>query len=147
MPFKWFVNSFHSYFVKLWEDFLSLYRFITHDEETKTIEFVFSKYKEWVNSFLDLSSMRQEYQNSTPYLHCLVYHIPYFVVTYGKLVNYSGQGVEKINDDIKKIHHSNTNKYDATIDALKMRKRIEYLKTDGCERIKRDYNKTRGSVG
>ena len=22
-----------------------------------------------------------------------------------------------------------------------MRKRIEYLKTDGCERIKRDYNK------
>jgi hypothetical protein len=32
-------------------------------------------------------------------------------------------------------------RYDATIDALKERKRIEYLKTDGCERIKRDYNK------
>jgi hypothetical protein len=92
----------HSKTVKLWEDFLSLYRFITHDEETKTIEFVFSKCKEWVNSFLDLGSMRQGYQNITPYLHCLVYHIPYFVVTYGKLVNYSGQGIEKINDDIKK---------------------------------------------
>ena len=90
-------------------------------------EFVFSKCKEWVNSLLDLGSMCQGYQNNTPYLHCLVYHIPYCVVTYGKLVNYSGQGVEKINDDIKKIHQSKTNKYDATIDALKVRKRIEYL--------------------
>jgi hypothetical protein len=42
---------------------------------------------------------------------------------------------------IKKIHQSETNNYDATIDALKVRKRIEYFKTDGCERIKRDYNK------
>jgi hypothetical protein len=92
----------HSKTVKLWEDFLSLYRFITHDEETKTIEFVFSKCKEWVNSFLDLGSMCQGYQNITLYLHCLVYHIPYVVVTYGKLVNYSGQGVEKIDDDTKK---------------------------------------------
>jgi hypothetical protein len=41
----------------------------------------------------------------------------------------------------KDLHQSNTNKYDGTIDALKVRKRIEYLKTDGCERIKRDYNK------
>jgi hypothetical protein len=49
----------HSKTVKLWEDLLSLYRFITHDEETKTIEFVFNKCKEWVNSFLDLGSMRQ----------------------------------------------------------------------------------------
>ena len=53
----------------------------------------------------------------------------------------AGKGLKKINDDIKKIHQSKTNKYDATIDALKVRKRIEYLKTDGCERIKRDYNK------
>ena len=66
---------------------------------------------------------------------------PNTLIQYGKLVNNSGQGVEKINDDIKKIHQSETNNYDATIDALKVRKRIEYLKTDGCERIKRDYNK------
>ena len=66
---------------------------------------------------------------------------PNTLIQYGKLVNNSGQGVEKINDDNKKIHQSKTNKYNATIDALKVRKRIEYLKTDGCERIKRDYNK------
>jgi hypothetical protein len=49
-----------------------------------------------------------------------------------------GKGLKKIDDDVKKNHQSKTNKYDATIDALKVRKRIEYLKTDGCERIKRE---------
>ena len=48
---------------------------------------------------------------------------------------------------LKKNHQSKTNKYDATIDALKVRKRIEYLKTDGCERIKRDYNKNLKDIG
>jgi hypothetical protein len=28
------------------------------------------------------------------------------LIQYGKLVNNSGQGVEKINDDIQKIHHN-----------------------------------------
>ena len=59
LPWKIFFSihhNTHSKTDKLWEDFLPLYRFITHDEETKTIEFVFSKYKEWVNSFLDLGS-------------------------------------------------------------------------------------------
>jgi hypothetical protein len=59
---------------------------------------------------------------------------PNTLIQYGKLVNNSGQRVEKINDDIKKIHQSKTNNYDATIDAVKVIKRIEYLKTDGCER-------------
>jgi len=72
----------------------------------------------------------------------LAYHVVFFLNRFGKLVNYSGQGVEKINDDIKKIHQSKTNKYDATVDALKVRKRIEYLKLDGCERTKRDYTKS-----
>ena len=57
---------------------------------------------------------------------------PNTLIQYGKLVNYSWQGVEKINDDIKKIHQSKTNKYDATIEALKVRKRIKYLKIDDC---------------
>jgi hypothetical protein len=39
------------------------------------------------------------------------------------------------------FYHQDLLIYDATIDALKVSKRIEYLKTDGCERIKRDYNK------
>jgi hypothetical protein len=46
---------------------------------------------------------------------------------YGKLLRFSGQGVENINDDIKKNHHSKTNKWDTTVDALQVRKRIEHL--------------------
>jgi hypothetical protein len=63
----------------------------------------------------------------TPYKHCLVYHVPFFTKKYGKHLRFSGQGVEKINDDIQKIHHSKTNKWDATVDALQVRKRIERL--------------------
>jgi len=85
--------------------------------------------------------MRQGYSTVTPYIHCLTYHVPFFVVRYGKLVKFSGQGVEKINDDIKRIHQSKSNKYDACLDALKIRKRIEFLHSDGCEREKREYVK------
>ena len=74
-------------------------------------------------------------------MHCLVYHVPYFTKTYGKLIRFSGQGVEKINDDVKKIHHSKTNKWDATLDALQVRKRVEHLASENCEREKRTYHK------
>jgi hypothetical protein len=58
---------------------------------------------------------------------------------YGKLLRFSGQGVEKINDDIKKNHHSKTNKWNATVDVLQVRKRIEHLTSENCERDKRNY--------
>jgi hypothetical protein len=45
-------------------------------------------------------------------------------------------------DDIKKIHHSKTNKWDATVDALEVRKRIEHLTSENCERDKRNYTKS-----
>jgi hypothetical protein len=44
-------------------------------------------------------------------MHCLVYHVPFFTKKYGKPLRFSGQGVEQINDDRKKIHHSKTVKY------------------------------------
>ncbi|CAC5386757.1 unnamed protein product [Mytilus coruscus] len=78
-------------------------------------------------------------------MHCLVYHAPILTQKYGRLVKFSGQGVEKINDDIKTIHHSKTNKWDATLDVLQVRKRIKYLTSENCEREKRNYNKTSDS--
>ena len=35
-------------------------------------------------------------------MHCLVYHVPFFTKMYGQLLRFSGQGVEKTNDDIRK---------------------------------------------
>ena len=41
----------------------------------------------------------------------------------------------------KKIHHSKRNKWDTTVDALQVRKRIEHLTSENCERDKRNYTK------
>ena len=85
---------------------------------------------------------RKGFYSLTPYKHCLVYHVLFFTKKYGKLLRFSGQGVEKINDDIKKIHHSKTYKWDATIDTLQVRKMIEHLTSENCERDKRNYTKS-----
>jgi hypothetical protein len=45
---------------------------------------------------------RKSFDSVTPYMHCLVYHVLFFTKKYGKLLRFSGQGVEQINDDIKK---------------------------------------------
>jgi hypothetical protein len=52
----------------------------------------------------------------------------------------SGQGIEKLNDDIKMIYHRKSNKHDATAEAMKVvfRKR---LLAQQCPRIKRKYQK------
>jgi hypothetical protein len=34
-------------------------------------------------------------QNVTPYMHCLAYHIPFFILSFGCIKKFSGQGVEK----------------------------------------------------
>jgi hypothetical protein len=75
-------------------------------------------------------------------MHCLAYDVPFFTKKYGKLLRFSGQGVENINDDINKNHHSKTNKWDTTVDALQVRKRIEHLISENCERDKRNYTKS-----
>ena len=85
---------------------------------------------------------RKGFYSFTPYKHCLVYHVLFFTKKYGKLLRFSGQGVEKINDDIKKIHHSKTYKWDATIDTLQVRKMIMHLTSENCERDKRNYTKS-----
>jgi hypothetical protein len=72
--------------------------------EFSNVEDIFEKCKGWVNDFLALGSLgRKGFDSVTPYMHCLVYHVPFFTKKYGKLLRFSGQGVEKINDDIKKI--------------------------------------------
>jgi hypothetical protein len=64
-----------------------------------------------------VSLVRKGFDSVTPYMHCLVYHVPFFTKKYGK-----------------KIHHSKTNKWDATVDALQVRKRIEHLTSENCKR-------------
>ena len=72
---------------------------------------IIEKCKGWVNDFLALRSLgRKGFDSVTPYMHFPVCHVPFFTKKYGKHLRFSGQGMEKINDDIKQIHHSKTNK-------------------------------------
>ena len=41
--------------------------------------------------------------------------------------NYLIQGVEKLNDDCRRIHLRRSNKWDAPVDVLRVGKRVEYL--------------------
>ena len=127
------------------EETLNSFQFNTGS--SNTLVSIFSVFwnvrSRWVNDFLALGSLgRNDFDSVTSYMHCLVYHVPFFTKKYGKLLRFSGQGVEKINDDIKKNIHSKTNKWDATVDALQVRKRIEHLTSENCERAKRNYTKS-----
>jgi hypothetical protein len=107
----------HDHAVKIWSSFLNLYRFLTLEiHEFYNIEDIFEKCKGWVNDFLALGSLgRKGFDSVTPYMHCLVYHVPFFTKKYGKLFCFSGQGV---------------------------RKRIEHLTSENCARDKRNYTKS-----
>jgi hypothetical protein len=59
--------------------------------------------------------------------------------TYGSIKQFTGQGVQKSNDDIKMIYHRKTNKHCATVEALRVRQRRNMLKQ--YARVKRKYGK------
>ena len=115
--------------VKLWKEFYFIYTLVT-DPSSKMFESqeVFAQIQHFMSGFLKIGAMKREgYQpkNVTPYLHVLLYHIPFFVGKYGSLSEFSGQGVEKTNEILKQIHQTKSNKLDATMDALVVRKRME----------------------
>ena len=125
--------------------FLSLYRFVTLNiHEFSNIEDILEKCKGWVNDFLALGSLGRKCV--TPYMHCLAYHVPFFTKKYGKLLRFSEQGIEKIYDDITNIYHSKTNKWDAKVDTLQVRKRIEHWHQRTARVIRETTPKVRTSI-
>ena len=64
--------------------------------EFSNIEDIYEKFKEWVNEFLAFGSLgRKGFDSVTSYMHCLVCHAPFYTKKYGKLLRFSGQGVER----------------------------------------------------
>ena len=83
----------HDHTVKIWSSFLNLYRFVTFSN----IEDIFEKCKRWVNDFLALGSLgRKGFDSVTPYMHCLVYHVPFFTKKVWK--SFTLQWVERRKD-------------------------------------------------
>ena len=131
--------------IKLWDDFKYIYETISDKKRTDfCAESVFEKTQSFVIGFLTIGRKKREgYQpsNVTPYLHTLVYRVPYFLQHDGSLLKFSGQGVEKTNDVIKHIYHGKTNKTDPTSDALIVRKRMELGFQNELSRVNGNYDK------
>ena len=68
----------------------------------------------------------------------LCYHLPFFLETSG-VKKFTGQGVEKMNDIIRRIYHLKSNKYDVCKDGLLAVKRIDDLQDH--ERKPRPYTR------
>ena len=128
--------------VKLWQDFYALYVFLcSQNSENFTAGEIFCKSKSWLELFLSIERKGYLKCNVTPYMHCLVYHVPYFISMYGSLERFSNQGVEKNNDVIKMIHQRKSSKWDGPTEALRVRKRLDFCNSENVARPKRHYIK------
>lgn len=129
--------------VKIWRHFDSLYHLINTDlEENGDLSLeVFEKSKEFVELFCSLAEKRVGYNKArvTPYMHALCYHVPCFIKNYKSFKQFTGQGVEKNNDDAKRVFFQKSNKWDAARDVLQLEARQQAL--HHCEREKRKYEK------
>lgn len=130
----------HDQVVFLWNEFTKIHKCVSNSSVQSTE--LFHKVKTWMQTFQGLSAKgRLGYDRVTIYMHALLYHVPLMVERHGCLSNYSGQGVEKLNDVIKNIHQKSSNKLNQAHDELMTRKRIEQLTQ--YERKKRTYSKTK----
>lgn len=84
-----------------------LYHCITASEINETTgNQIFENGKQWIELYCSLGGIRQGYEEARiiPYMHSIPYHIPKFVSDHGSLKMFTGQGVEKNNDDAKRLY-------------------------------------------
>ncbi|KAJ7327833.1 hypothetical protein OS493_026112 [Desmophyllum pertusum] len=106
---------------KIWTDFGTLYDKISDFKLTETdANDIFVEGKAWIELFCSLRGVRPGYirPRVTPYMHLIPYHLPFFVQKHGCLKKFTGQGVEKNNDDAKRILFQKSNKWDSAKDIL-----------------------------
>lgn len=127
---------------QIWTDFEQLYNKISDFKLSQTAaDAMFVQAKAWIDLFCSLKGLRSGYERPrvTPYMHVLVYHIPFFVEKHGCIKKFTGQGVEKNNDDAKRVLFHKSNKWDAAKDILFTESRQWDLKHH--ERKKGQYTK------
>ena len=91
--------------------------------------------------FISLEVKRKGYEKKrvTPYMPCLLYHMPFLSDLHLGLTKFSGQGMEKANEIAKSIHHQHSNKIDACANILKGSMRQLQLKH--MQRESKEYSK------
>ena len=110
---------------KLWADFSTLYfQYINSSTVTSDMCTKFHVLaKQWINDFIAVGAKREGYSKSdiTPYMHVMVYHLPYLMAFHSSLKPFTGQGLEKVNDDLKMIYYKRCNKKFAAEQTLRCR--------------------------
>lgn len=132
--------------VDLWVSFHKLYGIITDKNSSNDmVTSYFNMARCWVKKIALLGDKLHCYKRSkvTPYMHCMVFHIPMFMEKYNSIKLFTGQGVEKNNDVARKIVLCKSNKREPAVDVLKLESRQRNLRE--CECLKRSYVK-RNSV-
>ena len=117
--------------IAVWKSFETIYSILNSRSSSKLeVDSFFELPRKWVLDFRSLSEHLEGYDSKsiTPYIHVMVYHVPKMLKTYGSIKQFTGQGVEKSNDDFKMIYHRKTNKHCATAEALRVRQRKNMLK-------------------
>ena len=120
----------------LWEDFRNLHQILQREDISQAEADHFGvKAKNWVRSFTAIYQTK----HVTPYIHVMAMHIPEFLKQYGNLVQFTQQGMEKLNDQTTIDFARSTNhNYCRNLDALKQlmdkKNRIEHLEDHGFQR-------------
>ncbi|XP_028410462.1 uncharacterized protein LOC114533075 [Dendronephthya gigantea] len=128
--------------ISLWKDFSHIYQMVNEPNPSAShIDELFKQASAWVKLFVSLSGVVEGCgkKQITPYMHCLVYHVPNFMQKHGGIKKFTGQGVEKKNDDVRKFHLTKSNKWDAPKNVLLVGKRLQV--TSEQERTTRSYYK------
>ncbi len=129
--------------IKIWQDFDALLDLIenpTGDEDFHLK--VFEAAHLWLETFLSLQGIRLGYDRCTWYMHDIVWHVPGMLKRLRNLEWFSGQTLEKNNDAMKIIHQRKTRKWDPTVEALTVKKRLERGDEMELAREKHAYNKS-----
>ena len=108
--------------VKIWKRFAEVYFALSsHYKAADSVPDLFSLARDWVKLFLSLEGKRKGYERKrvTPYMHIMVYHVPALSKKYLGIRKFSAQGMEKLNDIVKSIHHQHSNKIEACADVVR----------------------------
>lgn len=100
------------------------------DPTEDDINHIQEKARDWGKVMLSMSGSGAEYLDQTiitPYMHVLVFHVP-MMRLHGSFKKFSGQGVEKKNDDMRRFFHREINRWDASTSVLLVEKRQEALR-------------------
>ena len=126
---------------KIWKDFLSIYSTLClQSVDKESVEKFKTTVKDWLSCFLSVYQTK----NVTPYMHTLIFHIPEFLNLYGSLVQFSQQGLEKLNDTLTKDYFRSSNHHDEFLRQLMLkRNRLEALEMRNIDRPKQIHHCTK----